>query len=441
MRTLIVFLALAVAASAQVITRSSGVTGGGGGVSDHGALTGLTDDDHPLYRLFQGCPSASELTISSGGVTITQSGCYDIDTESDAASDDLTAITCPAGAQFVFKAESDARTVVLKSANYQVYGATDQSLDQDGDMAVGFCSAVNTPVIFAFSDEAGEVRVAKATMTGSGPNVLAEIAAPGAASVSGNHNYYFNSANGRMCSHKNGGSEVCAALVLTHATDCTSVTNHGTGVALKEGDICHESDADALYSYDGAAWDAVGGGGGSTCGWAVIPLSLPGEDNGSANPGANVTNTNNPGEGRDTNGTVNTGAYLFLNAGGTVYFKFEVPHNWSNSCGEIGVQFTGRSAGANGTQVATFDVQIGSGDENTDHAMSPDAPTGGATALSDNTNINSMSWSGALDDETINAGFAAVMSVSRDAADTDVNTVYILSGAVFIPIDNSVNPY
>jgi hypothetical protein len=42
--------------------------GGGGGTSDHGALTGLSDDDHPQY-LTQARGDARYAAIGSGGGT------------------------------------------------------------------------------------------------------------------------------------------------------------------------------------------------------------------------------------------------------------------------------------------------------------------------------------------------------------------------------------
>jgi hypothetical protein len=35
--------------ASYAVTASFALNGGGGGVTDHGALTGLTDDDHPQY--------------------------------------------------------------------------------------------------------------------------------------------------------------------------------------------------------------------------------------------------------------------------------------------------------------------------------------------------------------------------------------------------------
>lgn len=46
--------------------------GGGGGVTDHGALTGLSDDDHPQYSLVDGTRAfTGTVTITGGGLSAT----------------------------------------------------------------------------------------------------------------------------------------------------------------------------------------------------------------------------------------------------------------------------------------------------------------------------------------------------------------------------------
>lgn len=258
---LILAALFAMCAYGQIIQPGSGTGGGGGGVSDHGALTGLADNDHPRY--IQGdCSAPSELTVATGAITVTAGGgCFDVDTESDAASDDLTTINCTAGNSFILKAESDARTVVLKATSFAVFGGVDQSLDQDGDYALGLCVATNTPIIWGFYDEAGAVRAASLEAAGSGITEFIEQTAPQEGTASGRHGFYFDDSSGRLYTHKNGGSALAINYNITHATDCTGVTVVGTGVSLLAGDQCHELDDDTNYVYDGLAWDAVGGGG------------------------------------------------------------------------------------------------------------------------------------------------------------------------------------
>lgn len=129
------------------------VDAGGGGVTDHGALTGLSDDDHSQYLLTAGTRTgtgiqellglnltdSTELTISSGSVTATQ-GYHTVDTESDAATDDLDTVTVAGGEGdvLILRAESSARTVVIKhgTGNIQCAEGYDLSLDSDYDYAI-----------------------------------------------------------------------------------------------------------------------------------------------------------------------------------------------------------------------------------------------------------------------------------------------------------------
>ena len=85
-----------------------------------------------------GAESFPELTIASGSITPTYSA-NTIDTESDAASDDLNTIAVtntPEGRRLLLKAENDARTVVLKheaggSGQISMIDGADFSLDND----------------------------------------------------------------------------------------------------------------------------------------------------------------------------------------------------------------------------------------------------------------------------------------------------------------------
>lgn len=73
-----------------------------------------------------------ELTLSTGAITITQSF-HTVDTEADAASDDLDTINGSAtGNIIILRAEADARTVVVKhnTGNIWLKGKVDLSLDE-----------------------------------------------------------------------------------------------------------------------------------------------------------------------------------------------------------------------------------------------------------------------------------------------------------------------
>jgi len=121
---------------------------------DHGdALTGLDDDDHPQYLLADGTraltgnwdvngynisslgklsfDAATELTISGGAITITQS-VHTVDTEGDASTDDLDMINGGTADDILYlRAADGSRTVVLKhgTGNIVMPNGNDYSLD------------------------------------------------------------------------------------------------------------------------------------------------------------------------------------------------------------------------------------------------------------------------------------------------------------------------
>lgn len=96
----------------------------GGGV----AVDNLTLKDGSIIY-----PAATELTIASGAITVTQ-GIHSIDTEGDASTDDLVTISGVAARQrVILYAANNARTVVLKhgSGNIFTYNGEDVTLDDD----------------------------------------------------------------------------------------------------------------------------------------------------------------------------------------------------------------------------------------------------------------------------------------------------------------------
>jgi len=68
-----------------------------------------------LYHYSPGTLDGTEKTISTGSITVTQGGYYTVDTESDAASDDLDILTSlPKGQVVYLRPNNTARTVVVK---------------------------------------------------------------------------------------------------------------------------------------------------------------------------------------------------------------------------------------------------------------------------------------------------------------------------------------
>jgi len=90
------------------------------------------------------CSTPTLLTISVGGsVTLVGSGCYRIDTNGAASSDDLDDVVCVAGEQFIFRAESSARTVIIKNDGVSIFAQADFQLDNSADKFTGTCWSAN----------------------------------------------------------------------------------------------------------------------------------------------------------------------------------------------------------------------------------------------------------------------------------------------------------
>jgi len=98
---------------------------------DLGNSSNAFNDAHINGDLVLGAPS--ELTISGGEITITKSF-HTVDTESDAASDDLDTINGgQAGQLLVFRAIHSNRTVVAKDSTGNLLLAGDFSMDNEQD--------------------------------------------------------------------------------------------------------------------------------------------------------------------------------------------------------------------------------------------------------------------------------------------------------------------
>lgn len=90
-------------------------------------------DASSISAIVPNATSDSELTISSGAITPTRAT-HTVDTESDAASDDLDTITATnfsSGNLIVLSAEDGARTVVLKHATGNILLPNDEDLSLD----------------------------------------------------------------------------------------------------------------------------------------------------------------------------------------------------------------------------------------------------------------------------------------------------------------------
>jgi hypothetical protein len=86
-------------------------------------------------------------TIASDIAALTGPGAWSIDTESSAATDDLTKLTGLAdGEQVTLRAANDARTVVVKNGTYMKLQGVDFSMDSQYDRIVLECVGSDTVV-------------------------------------------------------------------------------------------------------------------------------------------------------------------------------------------------------------------------------------------------------------------------------------------------------
>ena len=84
-----------------------------------------------------------ELTIASGIITMSRNN-HTVDTEADAASDNLdTILGANKGQMIILRANNTARTVVIKNGTGNIYSGTDFSLDSDKDVWFGVYDGTN----------------------------------------------------------------------------------------------------------------------------------------------------------------------------------------------------------------------------------------------------------------------------------------------------------
>lgn len=139
------------------------------GEIDHGSVLGLLDDDHPQYlknmvedttpqlggnldaqdknvrniALIQ-FTDFTELTISGGVITVTQSA-HSVDTEGDAAEDNLDTINGGVGGQILFlHPAAETRNIILKHGTGNIYLHGDEDIELDGIRAGIFLMCVTT---------------------------------------------------------------------------------------------------------------------------------------------------------------------------------------------------------------------------------------------------------------------------------------------------------
>lgn len=100
-----------------------------------------------MQNLIIRCSSTPvELTISSGGITVPSSACYTVDTEADAADDDLTLITCAKGIRFILTPANTDRTVRIVDDDTNIDIQANFFLDYIRDSFAGLCFEANVVI-------------------------------------------------------------------------------------------------------------------------------------------------------------------------------------------------------------------------------------------------------------------------------------------------------
>lgn len=153
-------------------------------------LTQLLSANGLQVEDFLNLPAATELTIATGVVTATQSS-HTIDTEGDAASDDLDTISGGAAGRFlILRAANDARTVVLKhgTGNIITSSGSDISLDSDDKVVILYHDGTNWIVVWgpgamssATTSARGAVELATVAETNTGTDAVRTVTPDGLA--------------------------------------------------------------------------------------------------------------------------------------------------------------------------------------------------------------------------------------------------------------------
>ena len=197
----------------------------------------LTKPDRDIVDMAAGIKAGAELTIAAGAITLAENA-HAVDTQADAASDDLDTINAgpvPDGALVLLFAADGARTVVLKhgAGNIQIQGGSDIALDDANKSVLLRRDGANFRDV-AMSAAAGGVVQVVHTRTGA--------VATGTTTVP----------NDDTIPQNTEGDEYMSLGITPKATanrliiDVVIVTAHTVGTAVAFASIFQDAAADAL---------------------------------------------------------------------------------------------------------------------------------------------------------------------------------------------------
>lgn len=229
--------------------------------------------NHQFAQLYR---AATELTIATDAITITQ-GYHTIDTESNAASDDLATINGGSEGRFVLvRAENAARTVVLKdgTGNLELGGADITLDDTDQSILLYYDTALSKWLLVGISlSGVGDVLAdGSVPLTANWDAGAFEVRALTFESDVTTGTAPFTIASTTVVSNLNAdlldGEHAAAFADASHTHSLSDVTDSGALAALDEvqdGQIDSEAATDGyVLTADGAggsAWEVVAGGG------------------------------------------------------------------------------------------------------------------------------------------------------------------------------------
>jgi len=226
--------------------------------------THAADDDahQTLQPLKYKWPVATELTINTGAVALTQSH-HTIDTEADAATDDLDTISgLVADSWYLLRPVNSARTIVVKhgTGNIKCIGNADIILDDTWDFVLVYALSNLYALVMGGGFSGGDVPGGQLGGTWASPTVkgLRETSGPTALTVGTiTDGEFLKRVGATIVSAAGAAGSVATDTIWAAAGDLVVGTGNDTAGVLTKG-----TDAQVLTMVAGAvAWAAAAGGG------------------------------------------------------------------------------------------------------------------------------------------------------------------------------------